>query len=259
MKYLFIFILTFVLSIECVFAGGNNSSVSGDTLKLQLFLGSWRTESGEGIVIEKWSMVSESEYKCKSYSVNGKDTVLLEQVSLRYINDRLNYCPNVLNQNDGKEVYFELKNVTDDGTKFTFENIAHDFPQRIIYHFENDLKLTARIEGTTNGKERFVDYNYMKELSVQDTTIFTAKIIKEQFINKGNRKIEGVYDYFMIINGVRYFIKFKNSNLSPSYIDELLNKSLMYKIVLNYGTWDADDNMSQTRIGKYVNIIGVLK
>lgn len=39
-----------------------------------------------------------------------------------------------------------------------FENLEHDFPQRIIYRLEKDGSLFARIEGMINGKERSVDY-----------------------------------------------------------------------------------------------------
>jgi hypothetical protein len=42
-----------------------------------------------------------------------------------------------------------------------FENAAHDFPQRIIYRRDGD-KLNARIEGTSNGKTRGIDFPYVR-------------------------------------------------------------------------------------------------
>lgn len=45
-----------------------------------------------------------------------------------------------------------------DGKEAVFENPEHDFPQRIIYHRENDSTLVARIEGTIKGKQRSVDF-----------------------------------------------------------------------------------------------------
>jgi hypothetical protein len=42
-----------------------------------------------------------------------------------------------------------------------FENPTHDFPQRIIYK-RNGEKMTARIEGTTDGKLKGVDFNYVR-------------------------------------------------------------------------------------------------
>jgi hypothetical protein len=39
-----------------------------------------------------------------------------------------------------------------------FENLAHDFPQRIIYRLQDDGNLAARIEGNEKGQLRGVDF-----------------------------------------------------------------------------------------------------
>ena len=62
---------------------------------------------------------------------------------------------------DGKVVYqaqpggrpatpFALKSET--ASRVVFENLGHDFPQRIIY-WRSGGRLCARVEGTINGKE----------------------------------------------------------------------------------------------------------
>lgn len=55
-----------------------------------------------------------------------------------------------------KETSFKL--IKFDGKEAVFENPEHDFPQRIIYHRENDSLLVACIEGTIKGKHRSVDF-----------------------------------------------------------------------------------------------------
>ena len=40
----------------------------------------------------------------------------------------------------------------------TFENPAHDFPQRVIYRLQDDGMLVGRIEGEEQGKTRGVDF-----------------------------------------------------------------------------------------------------
>lgn len=45
-----------------------------------------------------------------------------------------------------------------EGNQFTFENVSHDFPQRVIYQLKADGSLHARIEGTLNGKARGIDF-----------------------------------------------------------------------------------------------------
>ena len=42
-----------------------------------------------------------------------------------------------------------------------FENAAHDFPQRIIYKGSGE-RMTARIEGLTNGKLKGIDFPYAR-------------------------------------------------------------------------------------------------
>lgn len=43
-----------------------------------------------------------------------------------------------------------------------FENPQHDFPQRVIYRLQPDGSLFARVEATTNGKTRGLDYPYKR-------------------------------------------------------------------------------------------------
>ena len=43
-----------------------------------------------------------------------------------------------------------------------FENLEHDFPQRIIYRLETDGSLLARVEGTVKGQTRGIDYAYQR-------------------------------------------------------------------------------------------------
>lgn len=51
---------------------------------------------------------------------------------------------------------FSMSSVND--KEVIFENPGHDFPQRIIYRLMSEEVLLGRIEGTTNGTERAVDF-----------------------------------------------------------------------------------------------------
>ncbi|HEY8615661.1 DUF6265 family protein [Phenylobacterium sp.] len=55
---------------------------------------------------------------------------------------------------------FVLKRASD--SEAVFENLAHDFPQRIIYRRCGD-DLCARIEGTVNGRLQAQDWRYKRE------------------------------------------------------------------------------------------------
>jgi len=55
---------------------------------------------------------------------------------------------------------FNLKSSTAD--ELVFENLQNDFPHRVIYRTGGTDKLTARIEGTINGKSRAVDFSFIR-------------------------------------------------------------------------------------------------
>ena len=55
-------------------------------------------------------------------------------------------------------VEFKLKELSD--KRVVFENLAHDFPHRILYWLEPDGALMARIEGVMQGKERRMEWRF---------------------------------------------------------------------------------------------------
>ena len=56
---------------------------------------------------------------------------------------------------------FVLKPGLPDG-EAVFENLAHDFPQRVIYRRCGQDQLCARIEGTIQGKARSFEWTYSR-------------------------------------------------------------------------------------------------
>jgi hypothetical protein len=57
----------------------------------------------------------------------------------------------------------EFKAIEATAAKVVFENKDHDFPQRVIYAKNADGTLTARIEGTLNGKPAGETWHYKPE------------------------------------------------------------------------------------------------
>jgi hypothetical protein len=51
---------------------------------------------------------------------------------------------------------FELSRLS--ATELVFENLGHEFPQRIMYRFEAPDRLFASIEGKRNGASKRIDY-----------------------------------------------------------------------------------------------------
>lgn len=63
-----------------------------------------------------------------------------------------------------EETVFKLSVPAADVTtsSVVFENPQHDFPQRVIYRSDKPDTLSARIEGTLNGKASKVDFPYKR-------------------------------------------------------------------------------------------------
>ena len=54
-----------------------------------------------------------------------------------------------------------FKMIRSSADEIVFENAAHDFPQRIMYKRDGE-KMTARIEGTTEGKLKGIDFSFAR-------------------------------------------------------------------------------------------------
>jgi|SRR6185436_19767809 len=131
---------------------------------LKLFEGTWQMKDEQGgIMYEEWHKISDSLYKGENYSIANDKKQVFETVLLKFVGGKLCYAPTVKDQNEAKEVLFTLKETSDNGKQFIFENLEHDFPQRIIYHFKNESTLDARIEGVVEGKERSSDFHFSKK------------------------------------------------------------------------------------------------
>ena len=121
--------------------------------------GTWKINTGKGIILEQWKIVNDSTLAGKSMFIqNSRDTVPQETVELAYRNGIWYFIPTVQGQNNNEPVKFKV--ILLKAGEFICENQAHDFPQRIAYRRLNQ-QLLASIEGRQNGnynKQNF-DFN----------------------------------------------------------------------------------------------------
>jgi hypothetical protein len=108
--------------------------------------GCWQGRQGTAVVEEIWSKPAGTSMLGLGRTVKDNRTVSFEFMQLREQDGMLAFLPQ---PQGGPQVRFPLKEST--SGKFTFENLNHDFPQRVIYERKNSL-LVASIEGTQNGK-----------------------------------------------------------------------------------------------------------
>jgi Domain of unknown function (DUF6265) len=116
--------------------------------------GCWQGVSGGREVNEQWMKPAGGEMLGMSRTVSKGKVTDYEFMRIRREDDgELYFIARPARQ---PEASFKL--VKSGPRELMFENPQHDFPQRIIYRLEGDGSLTARIEGTSQGKERGFDY-----------------------------------------------------------------------------------------------------
>ncbi len=247
--------LVSIVFIFFLFSPGINQAQE-EVYPTHLFLGYWTFATQEDTTVDNWIHTGEGHYTGMTTYTDKNGTILAETMRLAYIDGKLFYCATIAEQNPDDpegEICFGLKSYKD--RKFVFENLKHDYPQRIIYDFSNYRICKARIENETKS----FDFDYKKEDNSYTSFDYNGKFVKEPFVNKAGKIIKDVYDYFFVIEGIKYFVKFSESDIKRADADKFLDTEVTAGVIFKDGLWDADDNTHQSRIGQYVSITGIGK
>jgi hypothetical protein len=145
--------------IFCLSAQSQTFS-ENDFKSLQSLVGLWKMETSRGPLFEEWQLPAGNKFTGRSYKVKNTDTIVLERTELFLQGSKIIFSPVVTNQNQGQPVQFVL--ISNSDNRYTFENKAHDYPQRVIYRFVAKDSIYARIEGTKNGKTMGSDFVYSR-------------------------------------------------------------------------------------------------
>jgi hypothetical protein len=125
---------------------------------LSWLAGCWRAVDGEPGTIEQWTPLAGDSLLGVSRTVDGGRTVMYEFMRIAL-------------DDTGRVTFFaQPRGVAPTGfpavitssTEVVFENVAHDFPQRIVYRFETPATLRAHIEGVADGKSHRIDYHFVR-------------------------------------------------------------------------------------------------
>lgn len=124
--------------------------------QLSWLAGCWKLERPDGFVEEFWLAPAGGAMLGISRTIRNGAMTEHEFVAIRDDAGVLSYVARPSGQAGAS-----FAAVTVSATEAIFENPKHDFPQRIIYR-KTDAGLTARIEGTMDGKTRGVDFPYAR-------------------------------------------------------------------------------------------------
>jgi hypothetical protein len=130
--------------------------VDGDSRAMRILsrmAGCWRQETSTFATIDEMWMAPAAEMMLGISRTSARGRIV-EHEFMRIQSDRsgVTFFARLPNQ---PETAFHMIKI--DEHSVVFENVMHDFPQRVIYRFEGDM-LIGRIEGTEQGKSRSVDF-----------------------------------------------------------------------------------------------------
>ena len=123
---------------------------------LSFLTGDWLTTSGGTQVDEHWTAVAGGTLMGLSRTVNAGRTLGFEYLRIETRPDGIFYVAHPRAKSPGTD--FKLVRLQD--REAVFENLAHDFPKRIIYRRNPDGSLTARVEGDGTEKEKAQEFQY---------------------------------------------------------------------------------------------------
>lgn len=154
-------ILLLIICLSIFNSELNAQTTTSVFFQLKSIEGSWVIKSDSSMLIETWAFVNDSLLEGFSQLTDLNNAVLFsEKLEIRITEKSIVYIAAISGQNDNKEVPFELK--SSNNSVFIFENLAHDFPQRIIYDLSVKDKISAHIEGDVKGQIKRTDFNFVR-------------------------------------------------------------------------------------------------
>jgi hypothetical protein len=144
-----VFALLVLLSVIALMPESARGSAQFTVEQLAWMSGDWQTAPGRMRIEEHWTGAAGGTLIGMSRTVVGDRTVAFEYLRIETRKEGIFYVahPNAKPGTDFKLVRVE-------GQSATFENLAHDFPKRIIYRKNSEGAIVARIEGDGSEKEK---------------------------------------------------------------------------------------------------------
>lgn len=152
-------IIFFVILYALISLGSCRNHSFKNHFEVQNLIGLWQSQ-GTIVFYERWQMTDDSAFLGVSFSINGTDTLVLEHLRIAKEHQNLVYEATVPNQNKGLSIRFiQTESATD---RLVFENLQHDYPNRITYIMINDSSLTTIIENSNGNKQKRFELKKIK-------------------------------------------------------------------------------------------------
>jgi hypothetical protein len=157
MKKLLLFSIVF-FSFVFLYSDCNSQIPKG----IYKFAGLWEMKVDGMSTYEFWEINPDSSLQGKDFEISSKnDTTIYELMQIICKDNEVYYVARVMEQNEGKPIYFKLIEFTP--MVFVFENKEHDFPQMLTYSRKTDDLYAVIIEGPDNGKIKSIEFRFTRK------------------------------------------------------------------------------------------------
>jgi hypothetical protein len=125
--------------------------------QLRWLTGCWEMNAPQRTIEEHWLPPRGGTMLGMGRTVQDGRTIEYESIVIRVENDRLAYEAHPSGQ---PSAVFLSQQMT--ASSVVFENLTHDFPQRVGYERRGEDAVMAWIEGTQNGRTRRTEFSYQR-------------------------------------------------------------------------------------------------
>jgi hypothetical protein len=138
-------------------AAGSAHAQTSASAPLPWLAGCWEGRAGTRLVEEHWLAPRGGTLLGVSRTTVGDSLVEYEYLRIHARADTLVFAAAPSGQTPA-----EFRTVSGAADVVRFENLAHDFPQRVIYRRVGSDSVVARIEGRRGGELRGIDFPYRR-------------------------------------------------------------------------------------------------
>jgi len=153
-------LVSIFLALLTMFTNANAQSINS----LSWLSGVWVQQSPKFTIYETWEFSSDYQSLLgKGITLVNNDIVSEEEISITIVKGKLTYNVTVKNQNNGETIPFAATEQTQN--HIVFENLNHDFPQKISYNKVSDQQLEVVISAIKNNKEEKIQFLFNRKVS----------------------------------------------------------------------------------------------
>jgi len=105
--------------------------------------GTWKLQNKN--IYERWDKLNETKLLGISYKLESNSIFISEYLEISILEDEITYKATVIGQNSGKTISFKL--VSHNENNLTFENLEHDFPNKISYNIIDKDNIEIIVSG----------------------------------------------------------------------------------------------------------------